>query len=80
MYSREHLSRVIGFEADKIGILDPIGMHSLRKTWGYHSSVTYSQPITLIQAAFNHSSQKQTLDYLCITDNELDVVYETVAL
>jgi len=80
VYSREHLSRVISQEAKKVGIKDPIGMHSLRKTWGFHSAVTYSQPITLIQAAFNHSSQGQTMDYLCITDNELDVVYETVAL
>lgn len=80
VYSREHLSRVIGFEAQKAGIRDPIGMHSLRKTWGFHSVVTFGQPITLVQAAFNHSSQGQTMDYLCITDDQLDVVYETVAL
>ena len=80
VYSREHLSRVIGFEAQKAGIRDPIGMHSLRKTWGFHSVVTFGQPITLVQAAFNHASQKQTLSYLCITDDQLDVVYETVAL
>ena len=79
-YSREHLSRVIGFEAQKVGISDPVGMHSLRKTWGFHSVVTFDQPITLVQAALNHASQKQTMDYLCITDDQLDVVYETVAL
>ena len=80
VYSREHLSRVIGFEAQKVGIADPVGMHSLRKSWGFHSVVTFDQPITLVQAAFNHASQGQTLSYLCITDDQLDVVYETVAL
>jgi len=80
VYSREHLSRVIGFEAEKVGIRDPIGIHSLRKSWGYHAVVTYHQPITIVQAAFNHATQKQTMDYLCITDDEIEVVYEAVAL
>ena len=83
-YSREHLSRRIRAEAGKVGIDvmgdDPIGMHSLRKTWGFHAVVTFHQPLALVQAGFNHSSQALTLDYCCIRDVDIEVVYETVAL
>lgn len=75
-YSREYLSRRMGAEAKKVGIKDPIGIHSLRKSWGYHAVVTFHQPITLVQAAFNHSSQRETMDYLCITDDQ--IIDETV--
>ena len=80
VYSREHISRRLGIEAKKVGIQDPISAHSLRKTWGYQAIVTFHQPLTIVQAAFNHASQGQTMDYLCITDDEIEVVYDAVAL
>lgn len=76
VYSREYLSRQMGVEARKVGIQDPIGLHSLRKTWGYHTVVTLERPITIVQAAFNHASQAQTMDYLCITDDQIEDVPE----
>jgi len=79
-FSREHMSRIVKLEAAKVGIKDPIGMHSLRKTWAYHAVVTFDQPLTKIMQAFNHSSQKQTLDYVGLTDDDIDVVIEAVAL
>ena len=80
VYSREYLSRLIKFEAAKVGVVGSVGMHSLRKTWGYHAAISFGQPITIIQAAFNHASQKQTMDYICVTDDDIDTVIEAVAL
>ena len=80
VYSRERLSRRMGEEAKKVGIQDPIAIHSLRKTWAYHAVVTFHQPIAIVQAALNHATQKQTMDYACITDDEIEIVHDTVEL
>ena len=51
------------------------GSHTLRKTWGYHQRVTYNVGIPELMVCFNHSTQKQTLDYLCIQPDEIRSVY-----
>ena len=52
------------------------GSHSMRKTWGYHQRVYNSQPIPLLMVAFGHTSQAQTLDYLCVQDDEVRNLYD----
>lgn len=52
------------------------GAHTLRKTWGYHQRVTFGVDIPTLMTCFNHSTQKQTLDYLCVQDAEIKSVYE----
>jgi integrase len=52
------------------------GSHSLRKTWGYHQRVTFGTDLPRLMVCFNHSTQKQTLDYLCIQPEEIRDVYE----
>lgn len=47
------------------------GSHTLRKTWGYHQRVTYNVDIPTLMVCFNHSNQRQTLDYLCIDEEEV---------
>jgi integrase len=49
--------------------------HSLRKTWGYHQRVTYGVDIPTLMECFNHNTQRQTLDYLCIKPEEIKAVY-----
>ena len=51
------------------------GSHTLRKTWGYHQRVTYNVGIPELMVCFNHATQKQTLDYLCIQPEEIRSVY-----
>ena len=51
------------------------GSHTLRKTWGYHQRVSYGVGIPELMVCFNHSSQKQTLDYLCIQPDEIKNIY-----
>jgi integrase len=52
------------------------GSHSLRKTFGYHQRVTFGTDIPRLMVVFNHSTQRQTLDYLCIQPEEIKDVYE----
>ena len=52
------------------------GAHTLRKTWGYHQRVTFGVDIPTLMTCFNHSSQRQTLDYLCVQAEEIKTVYE----
>jgi len=79
-YSREHISRTLAKQAKAVGIQDSLGIHGLRATWGFHAVISFHQPITLIQHGFNHSNQKQTMNYLGITDEQMTEVYETVVL
>jgi hypothetical protein len=51
------------------------GSHTLRKTWGYHQRVTYRVDIPPLMVCFNHATQKQTLDYLCIRPEEITNVF-----
>lgn len=50
--------------------------HSLRKTWGYHQRITFDVGIPELMVCFNHTSQKQTLNYLCIQPEEIKSVYK----
>lgn len=51
------------------------GSHTLRKTWGYHQRVTFKNDLPEIMVALGHSSQRQTLHYLCIADEEIQDLY-----
>lgn len=59
----------------KVGLKGNYGSHTLRKTWGYHQRVTFGVDLPTLMACFNHSSQKQTLDYLCVQPQEVRNVY-----
>ena len=52
------------------------GSHTLRKTFGYHQRVTFGTDIPRLMVVFNHSTQRQTLEYLCIQPEEIRGVYE----
>jgi len=52
------------------------GAHTLRKTWGYHQRVTFGTDLPTLMECFNHSTQKQTLTYLCVQPDEIRNVYE----
>ena len=62
----------------EINLKGNYGSHTLRKTFGYHQRVTFNTELPLLMACFNHSTQKQTLDYLCIQADEIKDVYMNV--
>ncbi len=52
------------------------GSHTLRKTWGRIQHTEFNVPIPVLMVCFNHSTQKQTLQYLCIDDAEIKSVFQ----
>ena len=69
------LNRLVKQWCKQINLKGNYGSHTLRKTWGYHQRVKYNVGIPELMVCFNHSTQKQTLDYLCIQPEEIKSVY-----
>ena len=70
-----YASRLIKSWCVAVGLRGNFASHSLRKTFGYHSRVTFKMSLPVITAAFNHSSQATTLNYLCIQDSEIKELF-----
>ena len=68
--------RLVKTWCGEINLKGNYGSHSLRKTWGYHQRVTFGVDLPRLMVCFNHSTQRQTLDYLCIQPEEIKDVYE----
>ncbi|KGG79384.1 recombinase XerD, partial [Caloranaerobacter azorensis H53214] len=69
--------RVLKEAANVIGI-ENFGTHSLRKTWGYWTYKVSRYNIGLIMDTFNHSSQKITLRYIGVNQDQKDELYSLV--
>jgi len=65
--------------AERVGIMENIGTHSLRKSWAFQA---YAKGVPLVQimVALNHSTEAMTLRYLGITQDSLDDVYMNMDL
>ena len=59
----------------EVGLRGNYGSHTMRKTWGYHQRVMKNAPIPVLMEAFGHSTQAQTLAYLCIQEEEIQDLY-----
>ena len=70
-----YINRLVKGWCKKIGLKGNYGSHTLRKTWGYFMYRKYKVDIPKLMVAFNHSSQKQTLNYLCIEDYEMNDIF-----
>jgi integrase len=77
--SRIQAYRILNDAAERIGLTEPIGTHTLRKTFGYHAYKA-GVDLSLLQTIFNHSSQSETLKYIGITQDTVDDVYISVNL
>ena len=51
------------------------GSHTLRKTFGFFHRTQLGTDIPTLMRMFNHSTQRQTLDYLCIQPEEIKSAY-----
>ena len=69
------VNRLVKTWCKSINLKGNFGSHSLRKTFGFHQRTTYGVGIPELMVTFNHSSQRQTLDYLCIQDEEIRSIY-----
>ncbi|PIE70459.1 MAG: integrase [Deltaproteobacteria bacterium] len=66
------ISRLVKKWCEAINLRGNYGSHTLRKTWGYHQYRTFNTDIGVLMECFNHSSPRQTLEYLCIEDTASD--------
>jgi len=71
--------RNLNAAAKRAGIMVNIGTHTMRKTFGYHR---YKAGVDLAQLmyALNHSSQRETLKYIGIEQEQIDDLYTEINL
>jgi len=78
--SRKHISRIQVFRVykeivDYLNLDIHIATHTARKTWGLQV-YKKTKNIALVMERLNHSSEKSTLKYLGITQEQMDRVVE----
>ena len=69
------VNRLVKGWCKAINLKGNFGSHTLRKTWGYIQRTHFGTGIPELMVCFNHSTQRQTLDYLCIQPEEIRSVY-----
>ena len=69
------VNRLVKAWCKVINLKGNYGSHTLRKTFGYHQRVTFGRGLPELMTVFNHSTQKQTLDYLCVQPEEIKDIY-----
>jgi integrase len=70
-----YLNSLVKGWASAIKLKGNYGSHSLRKTFGYIHRTQHKTDIPTLMTLFNHSNQRQTLDYLCIQPEEIKDAY-----
>ena len=70
------VNRLVKQWAGAINLRGNYGAHTLRKTFGYHQRVTFGVALPELMVVFNHSSQRETLNYLCVQAAEIKSIYE----
>lgn len=77
-----HIGRIQAYrtlkQAAKALAIEDFGTHSMRKTWGYHTYKASKYNIGLIMEMFNHASQKVTLRYIGISQDQKDELFSIV--
>lgn len=69
------VNRLVKSWCRAINLRGNYGAHTLRKTFGYQQRVRFGVGLPELMVCFNHSTQRQTLDYLCIQPEEVRSVY-----
>lgn len=81
--SRMSIDRILKEIAEDLNLEYKIATHSLRKTFGYHQMLMGNNDprrLLLLQKIFGHSSVAQTLDYIGITNEEIEEAYMNLNL
>lgn len=77
--SRVQAYRILNEAARRAGIDCEIGTHTLRKTFAYHVYKAGAD-LSVLQSVLNHSSQRETLKYIGIVQDDIDNVYIAINL
>jgi len=69
------VNRLVKSWCKAINLRGNYGAHTLRKTFGYQQRVRFGMGLPELMVCFNHGSQRQTLEYLCIQPDEVKNIY-----
>lgn len=81
--SRKSVDRILKGIADEVGLNMKVSTHTLRKTWAYHQMVMSNndpRKLILLSKMMGHSSVSITLDYIGITNEEIEEAYRNLNL
>lgn len=70
-----YLNSLVKRWTSTINLKGNFGSHTLRKTFGFIHRTYHKTDIPTLMTLFNHSNQKQTLEYLCIQPEEIKDAY-----
>jgi integrase len=73
--SVSYVTRLVKGWCREINLKGRYASHTLRKTFGYHQRVTHGVALPVLVELYGHATQRQTLDYLCVQDEEIKDVY-----
>lgn len=76
---RSQVHRFIQKACQEVGINVKVATHTMRKSFGYHHYQQFKDPI-ILQKIFNHSSQRITLCYIGVSQDEIDKSYKKFCL
>lgn len=76
---RSQVYRFITKVCRENGIKVHVSTHTLRRSFGYHHYQQFKDPVVL-QKIFNHSSQRITLMYIGVEQDEIDLSYKNFEL
>lgn len=72
-----YLNRLVKSWAKALNLRGNYGSHTLRKTFGFIKHTEQGASLPELMVYFNHSTQRQTLDYLCIQEATIRNIYMT---
>jgi integrase len=70
-----YLNRLVKGWAKALNLKGNYGSHTLRKTFGFVKHTHQGASLPELMVCFNHSTQRQTLDYLCIQEATIRNIY-----
>ena len=70
------VNRLVKSWCKAINLRGNYGSHTLRKTFGFHQRVNFGVSLPELMVIFNHSSQQETLNYLCVQAEEVRSIYQ----
>ena len=76
---RKQVYRFLIDACNKVGVKSKVSTHTMRRTFGYHHYQQYKDAV-ILQKIFNHSSQRITLMYIGVTQDEIDWSYKNFEL
>jgi integrase len=74
--SVSYLRRLIKGWCEEVGIEGSIATHTMRKTFVRLNYEHFGMPLAVLMRALNHSSEKQTLDYVGMLPKDIERLYE----